>query len=111
MSNNQEDRNVFVNFLAGMGLGALVGAVAALLMAPKSGDETRHDLANVAEEVKVKATKVTQNLSETSEDLLKKSKEMIGTTREKVQNAIDASKNAVSHKNEEITEEEESTEA
>lgn len=110
MSNNQDERNVFLNFLAGLGLGALVGAVAALLVAPKSGDETRHDLANVAEEVKVKASKVTQNLSETSEDLLKKSKEMIGTTREKVQGAIDASKNAISHKSEEITQEDESIE-
>ena len=111
MSNNQEDRNVFINFLAGMGLGALVGAAAALLMAPKPGTETRQDLANAAEEMKTKANKVAQNLSESSEDLVKKSKEMIGATREKVQSAIEAGKQVVSHKTEEITEQVESTEA
>lgn len=111
MSNNHDEKSVFVNFLAGMGLGALVGAVAALLMAPKPGSETRQDLANAAEEMKVKASKVAQNLSESSEDLLKKSKEMIGATREKVQTAIDAGKQAVSHKSEEITEQTESSEA
>ena len=41
---NTEDRNVLVSVLAGIGIGVLVGAVAGLLLAPKSGEETRDDL-------------------------------------------------------------------
>jgi len=41
---NSEDRNVLVSVLAGIGIGVLVGAVAGLLLAPKSGEETRDDL-------------------------------------------------------------------
>ncbi len=42
--NNEEDRSVLVSVLAGIGIGVLVGAVTGLLLAPKSGKETRDDL-------------------------------------------------------------------
>jgi gas vesicle protein len=38
------DRSVLVSVLAGIGIGVLVGAVAGLLLAPKSGQETRDEL-------------------------------------------------------------------
>ena len=44
MENNEEDRSVLLSVLAGIGIGVLVGAVAGLLLAPKSGQETRDDL-------------------------------------------------------------------
>lgn len=44
MAGNDDDRNVLVSVLAGIGIGVLVGAVAGLLLAPKSGEETRDDL-------------------------------------------------------------------
>lgn len=44
MSDNSEDRSLIVSVLAGIGIGVLVGAVAGLLLAPKSGEETRNDL-------------------------------------------------------------------
>ncbi len=44
MANNEEDRSVLVSVLAGIGIGVLVGAVAGLLLAPKSGQETRDEL-------------------------------------------------------------------
>ena len=44
MASNDEDRGVLVSVLAGIGIGVLVGAVAGLLLAPKSGQETRGEL-------------------------------------------------------------------
>jgi len=52
--NNQDDKNALVYLLAGFGLGALIGAVAGLLFAPKAGEETRHELADRMKELKSK---------------------------------------------------------
>jgi gas vesicle protein len=41
---DRDDNNVLVNILAGIGIGALMGAVAGLLLAPKAGRETREEL-------------------------------------------------------------------
>jgi gas vesicle protein len=53
MSGN-DDKNGLIYLLAGFGLGALLGAVAGLLFAPKSGEETRHELADKLKDAKVK---------------------------------------------------------
>ena len=49
-----EDNNVLVYLLAGFGLGALIGAIAGLLFAPKSGAETREELATKLKDLKQK---------------------------------------------------------
>lgn len=49
-----DDKNSMVYLLAGFGLGALLGAAAGILFAPKSGDETREDLSKKLKEVKDK---------------------------------------------------------
>jgi len=100
MSDNSDERNVALNFLAGMGVGALVGAVAALLLAPKSGKETRDDIRMAADDLKEKADKAMHDLSESSEELVQKSKEILESTKTKVQQAIDAGKQAVARKQE-----------
>lgn len=46
------------NFYKGLALGAVVGAVAGVLYAPKSGKETREDIKNKSIEVKDNATKL-----------------------------------------------------
>lgn len=104
MSNDREDRNVVVNFLAGMGLGALIGAAAALLLAPKSGEQTREDLKHAAEDFRSKADKVIHDLSDSGEELLKKSKEILEGTKTKVQQAIDAGKQAMAKQRQEMGE-------
>ena len=53
MSDN-DDKNVMLYLLAGVGLGAIIGAAAGLLFAPKAGTETREDLANKFRELKGK---------------------------------------------------------
>jgi len=54
MSNDRDENNVVLYMLAGVGLGAIIGAAAGLLFAPKSGAETREDLANKFKELKGK---------------------------------------------------------
>lgn len=53
MSDN-DDKNVLIYMLAGVGLGALIGAAAGLLFAPKAGEDTREDIANKFKELKGK---------------------------------------------------------
>lgn len=53
MSSN-DDKNALIYLLAGFGLGALVGAVAGILFAPKAGDETREELTGRLKELKGK---------------------------------------------------------
>lgn len=52
---HHDDKNVMLYMLAGVGLGAIIGAAAGLLFAPKSGAETREELASRAKELKDKA--------------------------------------------------------
>lgn len=49
-----EDNNALIYMLAGVGLGAIIGAAAGLLFAPKSGDALRNDLADKVKELKGK---------------------------------------------------------
>ncbi|HEY3780038.1 MAG TPA: YtxH domain-containing protein [Fimbriimonadaceae bacterium] len=52
--NDNDDKNVLIYMLAGVGLGALIGAAAGLLFAPKPGAEMREDLADKFKELKSK---------------------------------------------------------
>ena len=108
MSSDRGEKNVAVNFLAGLGLGALVGAAAALLLAPKSGEDTRKDIGNVADDLRSKASKVVEDLSESSEELVKKSKELLESTKQRVQTAVEAGKQAMTRKKDETAEAESS---
>ena len=56
MASNDDDRSVLVSVLAGIGIGVLVGAVAGLLLAPKSGEETRDDLSKALGDLSEKVT-------------------------------------------------------
>ncbi|MBS1716233.1 MAG: YtxH domain-containing protein [Armatimonadetes bacterium] len=54
MSERHEDSNVMLYMLAGVGLGAIIGAAAGLLFAPKAGDEMRGELTERFKELKGK---------------------------------------------------------
>lgn len=44
MEYGDDERNVALGVLAGIGIGVLVGAVAALLLAPQTGEDTRDEV-------------------------------------------------------------------
>jgi len=52
--NDSDEKNVMLYMLAGVGLGAIIGAAAGLLFAPKAGTETREELASKIKELKGK---------------------------------------------------------
>lgn len=54
MSKESDDSNAMLYLLAGVGIGAIIGAAAGLLLAPKSGPEIREDLAEKFKELKTK---------------------------------------------------------
>jgi gas vesicle protein len=55
---DDENRSVLLSVLAGIGIGVLVGAVAGLLLAPKSGQETREDLGKSLGDLSDKVTEL-----------------------------------------------------
>ena len=58
-----EDRNVAVGVLAGIGIGVLVGAITALLLAPKTGEETRDDVSKSLTDLSDKVSELGKTLS------------------------------------------------
>jgi gas vesicle protein len=56
MSHRDDDANVVMYLLAGVGLGAIIGAAAGLLFAPKPGTELRQDIGDKFKELKGKTT-------------------------------------------------------
>jgi gas vesicle protein len=55
MSKHEDESSVMLYMLAGVGLGAIIGAAAGLLFAPKAGSEIREDLADRLKELKGKS--------------------------------------------------------
>lgn len=53
MSDNNNDNNMLY-LLAGVGLGAIIGAAAGILFAPKAGDQTREEINEKLKELKTK---------------------------------------------------------
>lgn len=64
MAGSEEDKSVLVSVLAGIGIGVLVGAIAGLLLAPKSGQETREDLTRSMGDLSDKVTELGRTVSQ-----------------------------------------------
>ncbi len=77
------DRNVG-GYLAALAIGALAGAGIALLLAPRSGRETREALAEKARDIKEKA-----------EHILVNAKDVLTGKRAEVVAAVEAAKEAI----------------
>lgn len=72
---SEGDRNnTLLNLLAGVGIGALVGAATALLLAPQSGQETRTQIRGTADDLLVK-------VRDTVEDMRGKVDEMVASLK------------------------------
>ncbi len=71
----KQERNNLLNSAAKVTIGAVTGAIAGILFAPKSGKETRKN--------------ITKNASNLGEKVTDKSKELTQTTKEQVNNLKD----------------------
>jgi len=77
-------------FLVGVGVG---GAVA-LLLAPKTGEQTRKLIAKKAEQGKAYVTSRSRELKDQAEELVGKGKDLVNKQRERLADAIDSGKEA-----------------
>jgi len=77
VSDQDRSSDSVLSLLAGIGLGALVGAMAALLLAPHSGAETRTQIRETADDVLGK-------LRESVDDLRHKVDEVVANTKQAI---------------------------
>jgi gas vesicle protein len=77
-------------FLAGMGIGAIV----ALLFAPRSGKETREFISKKAEEGKDYGASRGREIRQQAEDYVEKGKDLVAKQKEMLSAALDAGKQA-----------------
>jgi gas vesicle protein len=89
MSENNGGSNVAF-FLAGMG----IGAVLALLFAPKSGKETREYIAQRAEESKDYMAAKGKELRKQAEEAVEKAKDVVAKQKDQLSSALEAGKQA-----------------
>jgi gas vesicle protein len=77
-------------FLLGLGIGSLI----AILLAPKSGEETREYLSQKIKERNEYAQKKARELRERAEDLVERGKEVVTQKKEQIAAAVDAGREA-----------------
>ncbi len=77
-------------FLVGVGVG---GAVA-LLLAPKTGEQTRKLIAKKAEQGKAYVSSKSRELKDQAEDFVGKGKDLVNKQRERLAEVLDAGKEA-----------------
>jgi gas vesicle protein len=77
-------------FVAGVGL----GAIAAMLLAPKTGEQTRKLIAKKAQEGKDYVAAKSREFKEQAEELVEKSKEVVSKQRDRLAEALEAGKEA-----------------
>ena len=88
MSDN--DSNNIGWFLAGLGLGALVG----VLYAPKSGKETRETILQTANEGREYLNRSTQDLKAQADQWVQKGKDTYGRSKDQITSAVEAGRQA-----------------
>lgn len=89
MSENNGGSNLGF-FLAGLGIGAIL----ALLFAPKSGKETRDYITQKAEEGKDYVKTKTEELRRQAEDAVEKGKDLVSKQKDLLSAALEAGKQA-----------------
>lgn len=78
-------------FLAGFIVGGAIGAIAGILLAPKSGKETRELLANSAKEAASKADETVKEIQTKADNVVEEMQRKGEEIREKLQNLLDKS--------------------
>jgi gas vesicle protein len=84
------DGNSFLWFLAGLGVGAVVG----VLYAPSAGDETRDVLRNKAQEGSERARQSARRAREQASEWVDRGRDAINQQKEQIRNAYEAGRQA-----------------
>ena len=90
MSDGSDRTSRLAYFLVGGGIGAVV----ALLFAPRSGRETRDLIAQKAAESRDRMASTSRSVSDRVTNYIDKSKEMVTSQKEQISAAIEAGKQA-----------------
>jgi len=104
MNNNEcNSKGIVISFLAG----ALVGATAALLFAPRSGRETREKIAEFGSDLKEKISDLPEHLKskaaplvDRGKDIIEKGKHYVDDQKRILSAAYEAGKEAMKHEKE-----------
>ena len=86
-------------------VGGLVGAGIALLVAPKSGRETRQQLKELAEDVKQKAEGYIEQMKEQVSTVVEKGKDLLEEQKSILVSAVEAGKEAYEKEKEKLVKE------
>lgn len=81
-------------FLAGFIVGGAIGAIAGVLLAPKSGEETRAMLADGAKEAMKRADETVKEIQSKADDVVSDMQKKGDEIKEKLQNLINQQKEA-----------------
>ena len=100
-----EEQNGFPwgSVVAGAAIGVVVGGSVALLLAPKAGRETRADVSEALDDLKIRAEQALDELQESTAHLSAKSRQIIEQTRENIVRSVEAGKDAYADKKQELT--------
>jgi gas vesicle protein len=90
-----DDRIDAAGYLGWFFLGAAVGAAAALLLAPRSGQETRDLLAEKGDELARKAKEFANEAQGRASEWVDKSRELFEEQTQRLMNAFEAGRQAI----------------
>ena len=88
-------------FFTGFLVGGAIGALAGILLAPKSGEETRAQIAETAKEMTRRADETVKELQSKADDVVSEMQKKGDELKEKLQNAINQQKGSKDAKDEE----------
>ncbi len=80
-------------FLAGVAIGGAIGAIAGILLAPKSGEETRQMLADSAKDMARRADETAKQIQSKADDALSELQKKGDEIKDKLQDFIAKQKN------------------
>ena len=95
-------------FLAGFSVGGAIGAIAGILLAPKSGEETRKILADTASDMARRADETAKQIQVKADDAVSDLQKKGEEIKEKLQDLIAKQKEAKAAKEEDDDDDDES---
>ena len=79
-------------FFTGVAIGAAIGAIAGVLLAPQSGEETRESIGNMAKGVAKKTDKTVKDIQDRADSIVSDLQEKGDEIIEKIQDLINKQK-------------------